>query len=42
MGASPRRFQTELEAPRVLALQAGRRERLLKLLRQEKKLLLLA
>ena len=35
LGASPRRFQAELEAPRVLALQAGRRERLLKLLRRE-------
>lgn len=35
LGASPRRFQAELEAPRVLAMDAGRRERLLRLLRRE-------
>jgi AraC-like DNA-binding protein len=35
LGASPRRFEAELEAPRVLALEAGRRERLLRLLHRE-------
>lgn len=35
LGASPRRFQAELEAPRALLMQGGRRERLLRLLRRE-------
>lgn len=35
LGASPRRFQAELEAPQVLLMNGGRHEQLLRLLRRE-------
>ncbi len=39
LGASPRRFAGRLEAPRLIAMDQGRRQRLLRLLRRELALL---